>query len=405
MREYTLTPEEKEAEIRRLEAMGPRRAKPWELKIDREQYLSERAAGKSVEDMTLKHFNNERAKLTKQLKAWGMSSESDEAAEVEALAQGVKTELKVTKQEYLQRRLAGEGRANIIRTWGVSPNKAYKQLEDWGIREMDAEERELELLSPPKPAIEVDRRTSEMLEQKEELRAEPLSECAEISGRIEQRAADREQELANLQAAVVMWKHSAEQKDLKIQAFERELQDARAISAALEEQLATQRLAYEGQYELDKTRVTNLEEDRNRLKDGFENVVNELNQVRAQIGELETERAVLLQTIEAAASTESSSGYARILIPIVASNEPIRQRTLVYRNMDSFVAAVEEQAINRELAAQELFKLVQAYVSFVAAELGELLPGQSVENYVQSFIAHHNHRHIAAVSIPGQAAG
>lgn len=393
MREYTLTLEEKEAEIRRLEAMGPRRAKPWELKIDREQYLAERATGKSIEDMILKHFNNERAKLVKQLKVWGMSSASEKAAEVEELAQGVKTELKVTKQEYLQRRLAGEGRARILRSWGVAAKTAYKQLEDWGIREMDAEECELELLSPPKPASEVDRRTSEILEKKEELRADPLSECVEISGRIEQRAADREQELANLQAAVAMWKHSAEQKDLKIQALEGELEDARALAAALEEQLTTQRLTYEGQYDLDKTRVTNLEEDRNRLKDGFENVVNDLNQARSQIGELETERAVLLQTIEAAASAELTPGFVRILIPIVTADEPIRQRTLVYRNMESFVAAVEEQAMNRELAAQELFGLIQAYVSFVAADLGELLPDKAIDEYVQSFIAHHNRRH------------
>ncbi|MFC3802685.1 hypothetical protein [Cohnella sp. GCM10012308] len=398
MDSYKLTPEQLEAEKQRLEAMGPRRAKPWELKIDREKYLAERAAGKSVEDMTLKHFNNERTKLTKQLKTWGMSSASDEAAEVEALAQGVKTELKVTKQDYLQRRMAGEGRAKIIRTWGVSPNKAYKQLEEWGVREMDAEERELELLAPTvsvAPASEVDRRTSEMLEQTDELRAEPLSECAEISGRIEQRAADREQELASLQAAVALWKHSAEQKDMQVKALGAELEEERALTAVLEERLSTQRLAYEGQYELDKTRVTNLEEDRNRLKDGFENVVNELNQAKAQIGELETECTVLLQTIEVAvsAAAESTPGFARILIPIITATEPIRQRTQVYRNMDSFVAAVEEQAINRELAAQELFALVQAYVSFVAAELGELLPDKPVDEYVQSFIAHHNRRH------------
>jgi NTP pyrophosphatase (non-canonical NTP hydrolase) len=54
----------------------------------------------------------------------------------------------LTKEQYLQLRLQGKGRTEIMKEYYKSSSQAfYRQLQTWGIKEKDAEERELELMA------------------------------------------------------------------------------------------------------------------------------------------------------------------------------------------------------------------------------------------------------------------
>jgi hypothetical protein len=210
----------------RLKYEGPQ-VKRWHPILTKEQYFEKRAAGEHREDLILKYFNSEMDKLAKQLREWGIRSWKEEMAEVEALANGSSTVATITKEEYLQRRLTGETRTRIMRLIGGAQPKFYKLLESWGIRELDAEERALELLAPIRIANEVDYRTAELLEQKATARGlielnsqnqpaaspedapaeakegEPADEKSvgqEILKRVEQRVEEKDQALAQLQA-------------------------------------------------------------------------------------------------------------------------------------------------------------------------------------------------------------
>lgn len=74
-----------------------------------------------------------------------------------------RTMKQLTKEKYLQLRLEGKGRTEIMRMYFKGAKAFYEQLEAWGIKERDAEERALELMpkSEPetiekKPAISLD---------------------------------------------------------------------------------------------------------------------------------------------------------------------------------------------------------------------------------------------------------
>lgn len=58
------------------------------------------------------------------------------------------TMIKIDKQRYLQLRLEGVGRTEIMRTYFKGTKSFYDQLKEWGIKEKDAEDRELDLLQP-----------------------------------------------------------------------------------------------------------------------------------------------------------------------------------------------------------------------------------------------------------------
>jgi Phosphoribosyl-ATP pyrophosphohydrolase len=53
----------------------------------------------------------------------------------------------LTREEYLQLRYQGKGRTEIMKTHFKNTAAFYTQLGQWGIREKDAEEKELELMS------------------------------------------------------------------------------------------------------------------------------------------------------------------------------------------------------------------------------------------------------------------
>lgn len=55
----------------------------------------------------------------------------------------------LTREQYLQMRLAGKSRSEIMRENYPHSQAFYKQLKEWGIKEKDAEERAMELMTVP----------------------------------------------------------------------------------------------------------------------------------------------------------------------------------------------------------------------------------------------------------------
>jgi hypothetical protein len=312
----------------------------------------------------LKHFNNDLSELKKQLKDWGITEEG-----AVRMAQA-KVEITVTKEEYLQRRLNGEKRSSILRSLGLAGPKGYEFLKEWGIREIDSEERELELLSPNKPESEVDKRVAEQIEQKTEARgliafneqqeAEPAG--TDILERMEQRAAEREQELAELQAATALWKNEAERKDEYIKDLETELKQSR---------------------------------------DEVERVKRLAGISGARIQELESERNLLLQTIEQAAGEDA--GFIALRIPILSVAIANVERARIYEAVEALSSDVEAAEIDRELVMTELFDLLQRTVNFITADLAELHPGRDVSGFVREFFAFYNDRHLGTLIDTRQA--
>lgn len=338
IKKYRLTPEELEEYRRKTQSP---RAKPWERTMTLEQYLQAVADGRSLEDIILKHYNNDPKELREQLRDWGINQYGEEIK----VARGVLKELTITKDEYLRRRLNGETRSRIMRQLGGGQPKFYALLKEWGIRELDAEERELELMSATRPTKEIDQRVDEEIEQKAETResVEDLRK-ADTEPANGQEPSDHEQELANLRAAVEMWKRAAEQKDAEIA----RLKDAMSGAAAVSTQAG----------------------------DGIK----------------ELERRMLLQTNDLAA------GHISLRIPLPTVAVANAERTRIYAAVEALSDGVEAADIDRERVMRELFELLQRAVNFITADLAELHPGQEVTKYVQEFFRFYNDRHVEALS-------
>lgn len=61
--------------------------------------------------------------------------------------------INLTREEYLQKRLSGMSRSAVAKEQGIKPPSLYPYLERWGLREMDAEERELELMQEQRKPV------------------------------------------------------------------------------------------------------------------------------------------------------------------------------------------------------------------------------------------------------------
>ncbi|GBG09489.1 hypothetical protein PAT3040_04135 [Paenibacillus agaridevorans] len=350
------TPAQRTERERRLQNRSAPLIKKWERTMTEDEYLQAVREGRSRADIVLKHFNNDLSELKKQLKDWGITEEG-----AVRMAQA-KVEITVTKEEYLQRRLNGEKRSSILRSLGLAGPKGYEFLKEWGIREIDAEERELELLSPNKPESEVDKRVAEQIEQKTEARgliAFNEQQEAEPAGTD---ILEREQELANLQAATALWKNEAERKDEYIKDLETELKHTRD------------------------------EVDRVKRLTGING---------ARIQELESERNLLLQTIEQAAGEDA--GFIALRIPILSVAIANVERARIYEAVEALSSDVEAAEIDRERVMTELFDLLQRTVNFITADLAELHPGRDVSGFVREFFAFYNDRHSGLVIDTRQA--
>lgn len=272
------------------------------------------------------------------------------------MAKGVKVEIKITKEQYLQERLSGKNRTQIMKELGSSTPAFYRLLKEWGIKEIDAEERELELLAPAKP--------------KEQTKAEPPAN--------EKPATIQEQELTKLQAAYALFKNDAERKDGYIKELEGELLKTReeverankhfmAVSGEQADEIAGLKVALSGAADQADDRLSELEEENARLKQ---------------------ELSAAGQASKVVMPVFGSS--VSLYVPIIAGTDPIRERLNVYHGLDALGGTFESAGLDRERIMRELFELLQVVVGFVATDLSELLPGQDVTEHVQRFFQEHN---------------
>ncbi|MNW37044.1 hypothetical protein D3C74_140750 [compost metagenome] len=274
---------------------------------------------------------------------------------MEDMARGAKMEISMTKEEYLQQRLSGKGRTRIMKDLGSSTVAFYKQLKEWGIKEADAEERQMELLAPAKTA-----------QEKED--APKLSQSTE-------------QEWAELVAALALWKNDAERKAEYIADLEGELRKSRE------------------EVESVQTRFTEVFREQaaeiSRLNDAMSGATIIADQAGARISELEGENAHLKRELSNAGQaskvvTPMFGSAVSLFVPITAGTDPLQERLDVYRGLDALGGTFESLGLDRERIMRELFDLMQLVVRFVATDLSELLPGQDVTEHVQRFFSEHN---------------
>lgn len=289
------------------------------------------------------------------------------------MARAVKVEIKMTKEEYLQERLSGKSRSQIIKRLGASTTTFYRLLKDWGIKEPDAEERELELLAPSKQAPKTD----------------PVEE---------KRSTNQEQELAELQAAVALWKNDAERKGEYITDLEGELtklreekenEHARMIAVTREQANEISQL------------ISFLKEAKSRATVISDQAGVRITELEEEIGRLKQELSNAGQASKVVAPVFGDS--VTIHVPIVAGTDPVRERLNVYRGLDVLGGTFESAGLDRERIMRELFELLQTVVGFVATDLAELLPGQDVTEHVQRFFQAHNEQHFDNVRTQKQA--
>lgn len=380
---WIMNPKQIEEYEKRLHGQGPQ-IKKWQRNMSKEQFLQALAEGRSKKDIVLKHFNNDPQELKKQLKEWGMTEK--EAAELAKVAKPID----ITKEQYLQRRLNGETRSRILNSLGVAKPRAYELLAKWGIREVDAEERELELLAPAKPMKTVNESLATSVEQAAEARenqqwpAEVVAELEQteagedILKRMEQRAAAQEQELANLQAAYELWKNDAERKGEHIKSLEAEL-----------ERYNQQTAEYHSERQ-------SLLKSLDRASDDMLKASSITGELNNRISELEAERQLLLETIEQAAIMDTN--MITLQVPIMPVLVAIQERTRIYDALETLSHGIEGAEIDRKLVMSELFELLQRVVNFVTADLIELHPGQDATAFIHGFFKFYNEQHIEALS-------
>lgn len=273
------------------------------------------------------------------------------------MAKGVKTEIKMTKEQYLQERLSGKNRNQIVKQLGIGYATFYNLLKGWGIKEIDAEERELELLTPAKPKSKAE------------------------SAAKEERSTTQEQGLAELQAALALWKNDAERKAEYIADLENELTKARENAENVQNRFMA----------VSKEQAAEI----SRLKEAMSGASAFADQANERIVELETEKIQLKQELSNAGQASKVAApvfgsAVSLYVPIVPGNDPVRERLNVFQGFDKFGGTLESVGLDRERIMRELFELLQVVVGFVATDLAELLPGQDVTEHVQRFFQAHN---------------
>lgn len=344
----------------------------------RSEYLKLRFNGMDRHDIRQSFFGGDAVSFRDQLIEWELLSLDEEWEELRKMGKVAKA-INMTKGEYLQRRLNGESRNKIARSLGIAVQRLNLLLKEWGIRELDAEERELELLAPAKPKKNVNERIAQNIEQKAAARSgenwppevvkelERTEAGEDILKRMQDRAEAQEKELASLQAAVALWKNDAERKSEHILTLEAEID--RCLQQ-LNDQSA----------EID------------RLNEALAGAAAVANQAGAEISSLKSERELLLETIEQAAIMDSNK--ISFQIPIMQVALAVQERTRIYDALEALGQGVEGAEIDRQLVMSELFELLQRVVNFVTADLTELHPGQDATSFIHSFFNFYNEQHV-----------
>jgi hypothetical protein len=317
-----------------------------------------------------------------------------------------------TRDQYLARRAAGESRTKIMRSLGANTDPFYAKLTEWGLRDKNVE---LQVLAPliaaasPAPTPVTD---DEPWEPKAETavsgeqqpagepaaeEASPAKGGAEILQRVEQRAADREREIADLQAAVIRWQAEVLREQL---AREQEREAGNRMLLELKQQKDVEIARLSGI-------VTELTEARDKaITEAFEQGEKTAIQIELLEGEkkrLTSHIAVAGDAVqsltrrlrELEANREGHRGFVFLRVPVQSGENPVRQRVNVHRDIERLSEVMESADSDRGRVAAEFFQLVQTYVALVASELAELHPGcKDVTGFVKSFFGHHNLRHM-----------
>lgn len=279
----------------------------------------------------------------------------------EDMARGAKVEISMTKQEYLQQRIGGKGRTQIMKGLGCGTAAFYKLLKEWGIKESDAEEREMELLAPVKAVPGVPEQAAQL----------PKTDIPN----------KRERELAELQAALALWKNQAKRSSEYIADLEGELTKEREKVESLQNRFTS----------VTKEQAAEI----SRLNDAMSGATVIANQSGARLSELEEENALLKQQLSSVGQTSNVvapmfGSAVSLYVPVILGDDPIQERLNVYRGLDALGGTFESAGLDRERIMRELFELLQVVVGFVATDLSELLPGQDVTEHVQRFFQEHN---------------
>lgn len=362
----------------------------------RQEYLKLRYEGMERDEIRKAYFKGNVRLFRDQLIDWELLSLDSEWEALRKMGKSV-VAIELTKEQYLQRRLKGETRTKIARSLGVSNQRFYDLLKSWGIRELDAEERELELLAPVKQKKDANQRVAETIEKKVEARsatqpddkqwsAEVVSELErteageDILKRMEQRAAAQEKELTSLQAAVELWKNDAERKGEHIADLEAEIERFGQLST---------------QQSLEIARLESNKADANHYREAAESTLEYAKT-------LEAEREVLLRTIEQAAVKDVN--MITLQVPIMPVLIAMQERTRIYDALEALGHGIEGAEINRQLVMSELFELLQRVVNFVTADLTELHPGRDATSHIHDFFKFYNEQHINELSLNIQKA-
>lgn len=282
---------------------------------------------------------------------------------------GVKTEVNLTKRGYLERRHSGESRKTIFKSLGIGQKRFNELLDSWSIRESDAEERLLDLMTAARSSKENGQQVVEVNKQAEtdmeniKVLKEENNRMGEELNEVRELMANQKEELEELQRSLTHTEITIAQKDEEIKSFTESASRYKAKARELETEL-----------ELIKSRHKGALIEINRLKTLLEKTKEANDVLRGKL--------------------EGRSGEITFSIPIIdAEPDPIRQRVKVLEEQNEFMNEMESRYMDRERAVSELFDLIQAYVGFVRADLTDLIPGKDVTQYVQRFITIHQQKH------------
>ncbi|WP_245583179.1 hypothetical protein [Paenibacillus daejeonensis] len=279
----------------------------------------------------------------------------------------------ITKEQYLARRLDGEKRTNIVRSMGVPTQKAYNMLKEWGIKEIDAEERELEIY-----AAGLAKATPEPIPA-------PVSDGADLAGQLE----PQQDDLALLQEELQQEREAHGRCMQQADDFAASLSDRDRLVAELRSKVADRdsRIA-DLEAEVDRLRVDAVTADSSDQR---------LLELQAEYKRLEAKfQDVYLANIDL---QKQAAGFIQLRLPVIPADGPNVQRAMIYELIETLNKSVEPAVIERGDIMLRMFELLQQMVAFVTADMAELLPGQDLTVPAQRFFEYHNARYIQATAV------
>jgi len=313
------------------------------LEPEKEEFLREIAAGKSISQVE-RERGMTRNSIYYWVKKWDLIGITPGKAR-EILKEDVEME-SLSKEQYLEMRLNGHSRTSIQKQHFTNPPKFYAQLGEWGIKEKDAEERELDLLQAQPIREEV-----EELFQPEENK-DPNSTYEALK--------------------------AFSDKNLK--------DEIKRLNEALE----TEQRDHEHAVKLLNETKTHV----NQLEDEIHDLVDERDATRKYVDSLK-QLSVKTQSKEIVLGKEIV-----LRLPLLDSGaNRFDQMQKVHEELEEVGSELETASIDRRRAAEELFDLVQSFVGLIRVELSDLIVDGSVDQHVIRFFEHFNREHFAKIQL------